>query len=253
MIDLHSHLLPAVDDGSRSPEQSAGVLREMAKAGITDVCLTPHLRAGDIATGPPARHEQAFEELMVAAPPMPRLHRGAEVMLDRPLAKDLGQVRRVTLGGTRYMLVEFPRMVASAAVVNALTRIREAGLVPVVAHPERYSCCAPAAVERWRSLGAVMQLDATTLFRSSARGARVRELLEHGLGDIIAGDNHGDSRSVAAGFKFLVEQDGAQQADLLTVRNPGAILKEEPLLPVPALRIKQSLVQRLRLLLEGDE
>ncbi|HEY8259090.1 MAG TPA: CpsB/CapC family capsule biosynthesis tyrosine phosphatase [Gemmatimonadales bacterium] len=253
MIDLHSHLLPAVDDGSRSAAQSAGVLREMAKAGVTDVCLTPHLRAGEVAAGPPAKHEQAFEELMIAAPPMPRLHRGAEVMLDRPFPKDLGQVRRVTLGGTRFMLVEFPRMVAISSVTNALTRIKEAGLLPIVAHPERYSCCTPSTVQRWRGLGAFMQLDATTLFRSSARGVRVRELLEHGLGDIIAGDNHGDSRSVAAGFKFLVEQDGALQADLLTVKNPGAILKEEPLQPVPPLRIKQSLIQRLRVLLEGEE
>jgi hypothetical protein len=98
-----------------------------------------------------------------------------------------------------------------------------------------------------------MQLDATTLFRSSARGARVRALLEHGLGDIIAGDNHGDGRTVAAGFKFLVEQDGALQAELLTVENPRAILKNELLQPVPPLRIKQSLLQRLRLLLEGEE
>lgn len=253
MIDLHSHLLPGVDDGSRSAAQSAGVLRDMAKAGVTDVCLTPHLRAAEVAVGPPARHEKAFAELMAAAPQVPRLHRGAEVMLDRPLAKERGEVRRVTLGGTRYILVEFPRMVAISAVTNALTRIKDAGLLPVVAHPERYSCCTPTSVERWRELGALMQLDATTLFRASARGVRVRELLEHGLGDIIAGDNHGDSRSVATGFKFLVEQDGAQQADLLTVKNPGAILREEPLLPVPPLRIKQSLIQRLRVLLEGEE
>jgi protein-tyrosine phosphatase len=187
------------------------------------------------------------------APELPRLHRGAEVMLDRPLSKDTGQIRRATLGGTRYILVEFPRLVALGAVNNALTRIRDGGLLPVVAHPERYSCCTPAAVERWRQIGARMQLDATTLFRSSARGLRVRELLEHGLGDIIAGDNHGDRRTVAAGFKFLAEQEGAPQAELLTVTNPGAILRDEPLQTVPRLRIKQSLIQRLRVLLEGDE
>ena len=224
----------------------------MAKAGVTDVCLTPHMRAAEVEAGPSAKHERAFEELKAVAPELPRLHRGAEVMLDRPLSKEAGQIRRVTLGGTRYILVEFPRLVALGAVINALSRIKEAGLVAVVAHPERYSCCAPSAVERWREDGALMQLDATTLFRSSARGVRVRELLEHGLGDIIAGDNHGDSRSVAAGFKFLAEQDGLQQAELLTVTNPGAILRDEPVLPVPPIRIKQSLIQRLRVLLEGE-
>jgi protein-tyrosine phosphatase len=252
VIDLHSHLLPGVDDGSRSVAQSVGVLREMARAGVTDICLTPHMRAADVLTGPPPKHERAFEELAAAAPELPRLHRGAEVMLDRPLSKEAGPIRRITLAGTRYILVEFPRLVAVGAVSNALTRIRDAGLLAVVAHPERYSCCAPRAVDRWRDLGARMQLDATTLFRSSARGVRVRELLEHGLGDIIAGDNHGDGRTVAAGYKFLTEQDGALQADLLTVLNPGAILRDEPLEPVPPLRIKQSLIQRLRVLLEGE-
>jgi protein-tyrosine phosphatase len=253
VIDLHSHLLPGVDDGSRSTAQSVNVLREMAKAGVTDVCLTPHMRADEVEAGPPAKHERAFEELKAAAPELPRLHRGAEVMLDRPLAKEIQQIRRVTLGGTRYILVEFPRLVALGAVSNALARIKDAGLLAVVAHPERYSCCAPSAVERWRQAGALMQLDASTLFRSSARGVRVRELLERGFGDIIAGDNHGDTRTVAAGFRFLAEQDGLQQAELLTATNPGAILKDEPVLPVPPMRIKQSLIQRLRVLLEGEE
>lgn len=253
MIDLHSHLLPGVDDGSKSAAQSAGVLREMARVGVTDVCLTPHMRASDVEAGPPPKHERAFEELKAVAPASPRLHRGAEIMLDRPLSQHTDHIRRVTLGGTRYILVEFPRLVALGAVNNALSRIRDAGLSPIVAHPERYSCCSPAAVKRWRETGARMQLDATTLFRSSARGHRVRELLEHGLGDIIAGDNHGDGRTVAAGFKFLAEQNGVSQAELLAVRNPGAILRDEPMAAVAPLHIKQSLIQRLRVMLEGDE
>ena len=91
MIDLHSHLLPAVDDGSRSTLQSTNVLREMAKAGVSDICLTPHLRADQVEAGPPAKHDRAFEELKAAAPQLPRLHRGAEVMLDRPLGKEAGR------------------------------------------------------------------------------------------------------------------------------------------------------------------
>jgi protein-tyrosine phosphatase len=225
----------------------------MARAGVTDVCLTPHMRATQVLAGPPDAHERAFADLTAVAPDMPRLHRGAEVMLDRPLPPDAPGIRRVTLAGTRYILVEFPRMVALGAVINALTRIRESNLLPIVAHPERYSCCTPDSVKRWRDLGAWMQLDSTTLFRSSARGVRVRELLEHGLGDIIAGDNHGDGRTVAMGFKFLTAQEGAQQAELLTVTNPAAILRDEPLQAVPPLRIKQSLIQRLRVLFEGEE
>lgn len=252
MIDLHSHLLPGVDDGSRSVAQSVDVLRRMAARGITDVCLTPHLRATDAPQGPPPRHTAAFEALLTEAPATPRLHRGAEIMLDRPLPLDAERVRRVSIGGTRYVLVEFSRMVTADVVIMALTRIHQAGFTPLVAHPERYSCCSVEAVAYWRALGARMQVDATTLLSPQTRGQRARQLVVHGLSDILAGDNHGDDRTIAAGAEFLVAQDGAAQAELLTVRNPGAILRDEPLAAVPPLAIRRTWMQRIRHLLEGD-
>lgn len=250
MIDLHSHLLPAVDDGSRTVEQSVKVLAELAVQGLTDVCLTPHLRAAHVAAGPPEAHDRAYETLAARAPQVPRLHRGAEVMLDRPLAIHADRIRRITLGGTRYILVEFPRMVAFETVNIALGRIVEGGLVPVLAHPERYRCCSPKAVARWRGLGALMQVDGPTLVTSHTRGQRARDLVAGGLADIIAGDNHGDDRSMAQGYQFLLAQDAAEQGDLLARRNPAAILADRPLQPVPPVAIRSSWMQRLRQLLE---
>lgn len=252
MIDLHSHLLPAVDDGSRSVEQSVKVLRELGQLGLTDICLTPHLRAGEAGEGPPERHERAYEALMAGAPAKPRLHRGAEIMLDRPLMGPPSSIRRVTLGGTRYILVEFPRLVSLDTVTIALGRVRDLDLIPVLAHPERYSCCTPGSVARWRELGARMQVDATTLLSPQPRGQRARALLRYGLADILAGDNHGDDRSVAAGADFLRSQEGAEQAELLTVRNPGAILQDSMLAPVPPIQIRSTWMQRLRELFEGS-
>jgi protein-tyrosine phosphatase len=252
VIDLHSHLLPAVDDGSRTVEQSVGVLRRMAELGVTDVCLTPHLRANETPDAPPARHDAAYAALRAEAPSLPRLHRGAEVMLDRPLPLGGDRLRRISLGGTRYILVEFPRLVSSEAVTNALSRVQDAGLTAVLAHPERYSCCSVEAVTYWRTLGARMQVDATTLHSPQARGQRARQLVAAGLGDILAGDNHGDERSIAGGADFLRAQDGVEQAELLTVQNPGAILRDEPLAEVPALTIRRTWMQRLRHLLGGE-
>jgi protein-tyrosine phosphatase len=252
VIDLHSHLLPGVDDGSRTVEQSVGVLRRMAELGITDVCLTPHLRAQELANAPPDRHDTAFAALRAEAPNLPRLHRGAEVMLDRPLPLGGDHMRRITLGGTRYLLVEFPRMVSVDAVTNALCRVREAGLTSVLAHPERYSSCSVENVTFWRGLGARMQVDATTLHSPQTRGQRARQLVAAGLADILAGDNHGDERTVAGGADFLRAQDGDEHAELLTVRNPGAILRDEPLADVPPLAIRRTWMQRLRHLLRGE-
>jgi len=252
VIELHSHLLPGVDDGSRTVEQSVAVLRRMAERGITDVCLTPHLRAQETAAAPPPKHDEAFGKLRAKAPDLPRLHRGAEVMLDRPLPSGGQRMRRVSLGGTRYMLVEFPRLVSAEAVTNALSRVRDAGVTAVLAHPERYSCCSVDAVTFWRGLGARMQVDATTLHSPQTRGQRARLLVAAGLADILAGDNHGDDRTVAAGADFLRAQDGAEQAELLTVLNPAAILQDVPLVDVPPIVIRRTWMQRLRQLLGGE-
>jgi protein-tyrosine phosphatase len=253
VIDLHSHLLPAVDDGSRSVEQSVRVLEEMARQGVTDVCLTPHLHAGRAEAGPPAAHQRAFDALLAKAPHLPRLHRGAEVMLDRPLTRPVALARNVTLAGSTYILVEFSRLVAHDLVVNALTQVAELGLIPVLAHPERYSCCSPDAVRHWRSLGAKMQVDATTLLTSQARGQRARQLVSEGLADILAGDNHGDDRTVAAGARFLQAQEGGEQVELLVVRNPAAMLQNAPTSPVPPLRIRESWMRRIKQFLEGGK
>ncbi len=251
MIDLHSHLLPAVDDGSRSVDQSVKVLGEMASSGITDVCLTPHMKSSRAEAGPPPAHNQAFDALRQAAPAAPRLHRGAEIMLDRPLTRPVALARNVTLGGTRCILVEFPRLVAFDIATTALSQVLELGLLPILAHPERYSCCSVEGVRHWKALGAKMQVDATTLLTSQARGQRARQLVEEGLADILAGDNHGDDRSVATGAGFLRAQDGAEQVELLTVRNPAAILQDEHLAPVPPMRIRQSWMSRIKEFLEG--
>jgi protein-tyrosine phosphatase len=129
----------------------------------------------------------------------------------------------------------------------------EAGLLPLLAHPERYTCCSPEAVARWREIGASMQVDATTLLTPQSRGQRARALVAAGLADILAADNHGDERSIGTGRQFLEVQDGAEQADLLTRVNPRAILDDAPLTPVPPVELRRSWVQKIRQLLEGGE
>ena len=151
------------------------------------------------------------------------------------------------------MLVEFPRLVPFDTVGNALTQLVELGVKPILAHPERYSCCSPDAVRHWKAIGAGMQVDATTLLTSQARGQRARQLLSEGLADILAGDNHGDERSVATGARFLKAQDGAEQVELLAIQNPAAILADQALTAVPPLRIRQSWMSRIKEFLEGGK
>lgn len=251
MIDLHSHVLPGVDDGSRSVEQSVRVLRAFAAKGITDVACTPHLLASIAGEGFPARYDAAWAALTAEAPEGIRLHRGAEVMLDRPIPPVVAE-RKVTLNGTRYLLVEFPRMVPAEIVGRALSDVIQIGLVPVLAHPERYSSCSVETVRAWRDLGAIMQVDATTLTMTRSRGDRARDLVREGLADILAADNHGDERNVATALDWLGEMDGGEQALLLLDTNPRAILDDQAIYEVDPLKMRTSLWQKMRRMFESE-
>jgi tyrosine-protein phosphatase YwqE len=253
VIDLHCHLLPAVDDGSRSVDQSVRVLAHFAASGITDVCLTPHLLASQASAGIPEAHDRAFQRLTAAAGDAVRLHRGAEVMLDRPLPPRAAENPAIRLAGTRYILVEFPRLVTAETVATALSHVVKLGLRPLLAHPERYSSCSVGAAQRWKAAGAVLQLDATTLLASQARGERARALLAAGLGDIVACDNHGDDRSLAPIRDALAGQGATGQAESLSERNPRAILEDRPLEPVEPVTLKLSFGSRIRRLFDSAD
>jgi protein-tyrosine phosphatase len=167
------------------------------------------------------------------------------------LSRDAAGNPGIRLGGTRYILVEFPRLVTGGTVTNALAHVLSLGLVPVLAHPERYTCCTANAVHHWRSLGALMQVDATTLLSPQGRGDRARQLVAAGLADILAADNHGDTRMLLAGRRVLEDSGGTVQADLLTNRNPAAILADQPTQLAEPLELKTSLLDRLRRLLNA--
>jgi protein-tyrosine phosphatase len=251
VIDLHGHLLPGVDDGSRSVQQSHRVLRSFASKGVTHVACTPHLLASRVAEGFPAAYDAAWAALNVDVPEGITLVRGAEVMLDRPIPPAAAE-RKVTINGTRYLLVEFSRMVPAEIVSRALTDVIATGLVPILAHPERYSSCSIETARGWRDLGAVMQVDATTLTMPRARGERARDLVREGLADILAGDNHGDERCVATALDWLSEMDGADQALLLLETNPRAILDDQAIYEVDPLKIRTSLWSKMRRMFDEE-
>lgn len=249
MIDLHSHLLPGVDDGSESPERSVAVLKKFGEQGVTVVCCTPHLKASELEHAPCDAMDQLLGEIAAAAPAPPRLVRGFEIMLDTPRGA-FGD-RRLNLAGTRYVLVEFGRLLPADLSVEAIAHVRSLGVVPVLAHPERYSTCNPKTARRWRAAGAVLQLDATTFTTVSRRAERARALLTLGLGDIVASDNHGDRRSVATAVEWLESHGGSVQAQLLACHNPAAILADRDLMRVPPLRIRRSWYSSLKAFVVG--
>ena len=247
MIDIHSHLLPGVDDGAASIEASVPVLRRFAESGVECVVLTPHLRASCASAAPVGRHRSILDALRAAAPASPELRLGWEIMLDVPGVDLTGD--SLGLGGSRAVLVEFPRAAVPVASTGELRRLRASGVVPVVAHPERYRGCSPRTVREWRSAGAVIQMDSAGLLGSGRVGTACRALLAEGLVDLFASDNHGDSRSLATARTWLSEAATPEHVELLTRENARRLLSNEPTLRVPPLRRLTGMLSRLQALL----
>ncbi len=234
MIDIHSHLLPGVDDGSPSIEASLPVLQRFAADGVTVLVCTPHLNASQAASAPYVRHLEILAQLRAAAPAVPELRLGWEIMLDAP-GTDLSAME-LTLAGSRALLVEFTRGGLPRGATAELRRVARLGRTPVLAHPERYFGCTIEMVREWRELGVVIQTDASVLMGRGGPGELARGMLAEGLIDILASDNHGDSRSLKAAREWLLERGGDEQVDLLTRRNAELVLGDEDPLPVPPLR-----------------
>lgn len=234
MIDIHSHLLPGVDDGSPSLDVSIPVLQRFAAQGVTVLVCTPHLNASQAASAPYAHHRELLTQLQAGAPDGLELRLGWEIMLDSP-GVDL-TAPEFCLGASGALLVEFTRGGLPRGATNELRRIARSGRTPILAHPERYFGCTLDLVREWRALGVVIQTDASVLMGRGGPAELANAMLANGLIDILASDNHGDGRSLGAARDWLIERGADVQMDLLLRANAERVLDDEDPLPVPPLQ-----------------
>lgn len=244
MIDIHTHLLPGVDDGSPNADHSAMVIARLHGEGVRGIVCTPHLNASRAAEAPFEPHAALLAWLCEAAPVGLSLYSGFEIMLDTG-SFDLTDAR-LGLAGSRARLVEFSRRGLPPDATEHLLRIRSQGQVPVVAHPERYHGCTMETIGTWRELGAVIQCDAMALLGGGPMTEFARAMLGAGQVDVLASDNHGDRRSLATAVLWMTEIGAEAQAGILTNENPGLLLAGEPLRRVPPVSFQRGMFDRLR-------
>ena len=244
MIDIHTHLLPAVDDGSPNADHSTMVIDRMAREGVRAIVCTPHLNASRAGSAPFDEHAVLLARLRRTAPDNVELYHGFEIMLDTSVVDLLDE--RLGLAGSHARLVEFPRRGLPPDAADQLHDIRSQGLVPVVAHPERYQGCTTETIAAWRGIGAVIQCDAMALLGAGPMTDFAREMLGAGQVDILASDNHGDRRSLATAVLWLTEIGAAQQAAILTTENPALLLHDRSLQVVAPVSFQRGVFERLR-------
>jgi protein-tyrosine phosphatase len=257
VTDLHSHLVPGVDDGAANLAEALAALDRFVDAGVRTIVTTPHL-PGSHTVAPAVlaadlEHvDEAFRSLHDAAStrhPGLALHLGREIMLDTP-APVLSDPRTRLAGGP-CVLVELPLMVIPPRVPDAIASLRRNGWRPVIAHPERYRGLAGSLEQagEWRRVGALLQVNAASLLGHYGRGAATlaTALLERGWCDLVASDYHARGPlELAAAAAWLRERAGDEAVWLLLRENPQRIFAGEDPLPVAAsVAPARSLLDRL--------
>ena len=244
MIDLHSHILPGLDDGSRTVEDARELARRAVDDGVTAIAATPHVRSDY-----PTRAEEMergvsrLREDFLAEGIEIEILPGGEVDLGMLASLDDDGLRRFTLAQSgRYLLLEFPYTGWPAGLEEAVYGLGLRGLLPVLAHPERNREVQsnPGRLTEAVRMGALVQLTAASLDGRIGRSSQTAagKLLELGLAHVLASDAHTPEireAGLAAAVEALEDDDLGR---FLTVEAPSAIVAGEPV-PEPPHKSKR--------------
>jgi len=238
MIDLHTHVLPGIDDGPATISESLEILADSVESGVRAVAATPHVRDDYPTTA--AVMEKLVEELNAEAKAnaiMLDIMTGGEIAFDRLSVTPTAELRRFGLGGSRYLLIEFPYYGWPLNLAEQLADLRSAGFMVVLAHPERNAEVqdGPGRLEPLVERGALVQLTSASLSGNAGRQCQTTalRLLELGLAHLVASDAHARSGRASLAAVTDAISDGTL-AQWLTTVVPQAIVSDEAVPPRPS-------------------
>lgn len=197
MIDLHSHILPNIDDGSKSLEESIAIIKQAVSNGVTDIIVTPHFILGSSYNKEKSANKKLLADLKkrVEAENLSiNLHLGNEIFVDIEMVSLLKKKKIASLNDSRYVLFELPMNNEYKNIKKTLFDLQSVGYIPIIAHPERYRIVKenPQIVEEWQEAGAVFQSNIGSLFGRYGKEAKntLITLLKHEAVSFIASDIH---------------------------------------------------------------
>ena len=239
MIDLHHHLLPATDDGSKDLEMSIAMVEMAVEDGITHIVATPH--ANHTYQYDRGQHEQLLQQVREGLPrdvaARVQLGLGCDFHLSVDNIDDAhANRRRYTINETEYLLVELPDFNVPPRLDEVFYAMRVDGLTPILTHPERNSTLqrSPERLQEWLRSGLLVQVTAGSI--SGSFGSKAQKmawnLLKSGSVHVMATDAHNLTRRpprMAEARDLIAKRLGQDVADLLCTGNPLAIFQGEPL------------------------
>ncbi len=237
MVDIHSHVLYALDDGSPDRETSLAMLEIAAESGTTDLVASPH--ADSHYRFQFEEVERQIQELNEATGGKPRIHFGCDFHLQYDNIEDaLANPARYTIAHKSYLLVEFSDLVIFNTSERILDRLLEAGMTPVITHPERNPLLQqrPDTLAAWVERGYLLQVTGQSLLGDF--GSRAKDfaelLMKRDLVHFLASDAHDCEHRpprLDQAHELVSRRYGQARADRLCILNPAAVLEGAPLPP----------------------
>ncbi len=232
LCDLHTHLLPGVDDGASTMEYALQMLRNAAASDVELLAVTPHCnRPYEKRNYLDDNLSNRFLQLQQSAKDIPvHLVLGAEVLVDELLPQLLCQKKIPTINGSRYLLTEFPVDASPDFFQDALQSILALGYIPLVAHPERYLsvCEKPQIVAPWLDMGCHLQLTGGSILGEYGKTVQhtAAFLLQQDFVACVASDAHGlhhRSNFLMAVYDHLSLRFSKHYARCMMYENPMGI------------------------------
>jgi protein-tyrosine phosphatase len=232
MVDIHSHVLYGLDDGSKDLQMSVEMLKIAADSGTTDIVATPH---SDLHYKfQPEEMERQIAELSAAAPKI-RIHRGCDFHLHFDNIRDcLEYPQKYTINGKRYLMVEFSDTLIAKSTGDVFDRMQRVDITPVITHPERNPLLMKQVeqITQWVQAGCMVQVTSQAFLGRFGKGAQsaAGELMSRNLVHFIASDAHDPEYrppTLRPGFEHIAETYGEEIARRLFITNPTAALTGE--------------------------
>lgn len=230
-IDIHCHILPGLDDGPLSIDESLKMIEIATGDGIFHIFATPHVIDG-LYDNKGSKIIASADHLRKHVPDTIKIFYGADVRIALDLTKRIESREIPTLNDSGYMLLEMPEYVIPPNVDNLIFNLRHRGIIPIITHPERHLRLMNdlPAISRLRDSGAMCQITAMSI--TGGFGRHIRKIsftmIERELVDIVASDAHnskGRPPILSKAHEEVKREFGSDISDLLFFTNPKKIVE----------------------------
>ena len=193
MNDIHTHILPNIDDGASSIEMALSMLEEEIKDGVSDVYLTPHVCLGHPLYIEKDKIIEKFESFKSVCKNLPiNIFLGSEIYYRKGTYEAFKENRFLPLGDTSYYLVEFSMANDFEDIETSIYNLICSGFKIILAHPERYSYMNEDLMDRLKEIGCKFQMNTSSINGLFGRTVKKRAnlMLKKGYVDFVASDTH---------------------------------------------------------------